>query len=150
MPNTIGSRPGLDRSVGGSPGPHEPGLYRPEFEHDACGVAFIAHLHGRPSHAMVEMGLAGLCQLEHRGAKGADPATGDGAGLLVQVPDRFLRSCLDVELPRPGHYATGIAFLPAGVGEADDACARFDAVAREEGLSVLAWRPVPVEAGRRG
>ena len=72
-------------------GPH-PGLYRPEFEHDACGVAFVAHLHGRPSHAMVEMGLASLCQLEHRGAKGADPATGDGAGLLVQVPDRFLRS----------------------------------------------------------
>ena len=100
-----------------------PGLYRPEFEHDACGVAFIAHLHGRPSHAMVEMGLAGLCQLEHRGAKGADPATGDGAGLLVQVPDRFLRSRLDVGLPRAGPlYATGIAFLPPGAGE-DDAAA---------------------------
>ncbi len=127
-----------------------PGLYRPEFEHDACGVAFVAHLHGRPSHAMVEMGLASLCQLEHRGAKGADPATGDGAGLLVQVPDRFLRSRLDVELPAPGAYATGIAFLPSGPGEADAACARFDELAAEEGLSVRAWRPVPVEAGLPG
>ena len=130
-------------------GPH-PGLYRPEFEHDACGVAFVAHLHGRPSHAMVEMGLASLCQLEHRGAKGADPATGDGAGLLVQVPDRFLRSRLGIELPEPGAYATGIAFLPSGTGEADDACARFDELAAEEGLSVLAWRTVPVEAGLPG
>ena len=98
MPSTIGPRPGLHRSVEAA-WPRRAGLYRPEFEHDACGVAFVADLHGRPSHAMVEMGLASLCQLEHRGAKGADPATGDGAGLLVQVPDRFLRSCLDVELP---------------------------------------------------
>ena len=150
MSSTIGPRPGLHRWVGGRLGPHEPSLYRPEFEHDACGVAFVADLHGRPSHALVEMGLASLCQLEHRGAKGADPATGDGAGLLVQVPDRFLRACLDVELPGPGYYATGIAFLPAGAGEADNACARFDAVAGEEGLSVLAWRPVPVEAGMPG
>ncbi len=99
---------------------------------------------------MVEMGLASLCQLEHRGAKGADPATGDGAGLLVQVPDRFLRSRLGIELPEPGAYATGIAFLPSGAGEADDACARFDELAAEEGLSVLAWRTVPVEAGLPG
>ena len=145
MPNDFGSRPGLDQADLG-----QAGLYRPEFEHDACGVAFIAHLHGRPSHAMVEMGLAGLCQLEHRGAKGADPATGDGAGLLVQVPDRFLRSRFGAALPEPGHYATGIAFLPAGRAEADEASARFDAIAREEGLWVAGWRDVPVEAGLPG
>jgi glutamate synthase (NADPH/NADH) large chain len=126
------------------------GLYRPEAEHDACGVAFVADLHGRPSHAMVQTGLASLCHLEHRGAKGSDPATGDGAGVLVQVPDRFLRAVIGAELPPAGSYATGIAFLPTGPGEADEACRRFGALAEQEGLGVLAWRDVPVEAGLPG
>ncbi len=126
------------------------GLYRPEFEHDACGVAFVADLHGRPSHAMVEMGLASLCHLEHRGAKGADPETGDGAGVLVQIPDLFLRAAFGVELPPLGSYATGIAFLPVDRAAADEVCARFEALARQEGVSVLAWRDVPVEAGLPG
>jgi glutamate synthase (NADPH/NADH) large chain len=130
------------------------GLYRPDMEHDACGVAFVADLHGRPSHAMVQMGLAGLCHLEHRGAKGGDPNTGDGAGVLVQIPDRFLRAVLDVELPPFGSYATGITFLPPGPGEgqhaADEACRRIDALAAEEGLAVLAWRDVPVDANLPG
>jgi glutamate synthase (NADPH) large chain len=126
------------------------GLYRPEFEHDACGVAFVADLHGRPSHAMVEMGLASLCHLEHRGAKGADPETGDGAGVLVQIPDRFLREVCGVDLPPLGSYATGMAFLPAEPGAADEVCRQFDALAREEGLAVVGWREVPVEAGLPG
>jgi glutamate synthase (NADPH/NADH) large chain len=126
------------------------GLYRPDMEHDACGVAFVADLHGRPSHAMVQMGLTSLCHLEHRGAKGADPDTGDGAGVLVQIPDAFLREVYDVELPPAGSYATGIAFLPAAEGAMQEACRRFDALAAEEGLSVLAWRDVPVDAGLPG
>ncbi len=89
-----GSYPGFGRSSDASTG-----LYRPEFEHDSCGVAFVADLRGRPTHSMVEMGLASLCHLEHRGAKGADPETGDGAGVLVQIPDRFLRSAFDTDLP---------------------------------------------------
>ncbi len=144
----FGARP--QRQVGAG----RPGLYRPEFEHDACGVAFVADLHGRPSHAMVEMGLASLCHLEHRGAKGADPETGDGAGVLVQVPDRFLREVYGgvsrVELPPPGSYATGMAFLPIGRRAADEVCRQFEALAREEGLSVVAWRDVPVEGGLPG
>ena len=126
------------------------GLYRPEFEHDACGVAFVADLHGRPSHAMVEMGLASLCHLEHRGAKGADPETGDGAGVLVQVPDRFLRAVFGVELPPLGSYATGIAFLPADGLRPTRRAGEFEALAARKGLSVLAWRDVPVEAGLPG
>jgi glutamate synthase (NADPH) large chain len=132
------------------PGKGNTGLYRPEMEHDACGVAFVADMHGRPSHEMVEMGLASLCHLEHRGAKGADPDTGDGAGVSVQVPDRFLRAVFDIELPPLGSYATGIAFLPADDRLADEACRLFEALAPEEGLSVLGWREVPVDADLPG
>ncbi|HTT89915.1 MAG TPA: glutamate synthase large subunit [Acidimicrobiales bacterium] len=142
-PNLDAGHNSLDRGSGA-------GLYRPGYEHDACGVAFVADLHGRPSHAMVEMGLASLCHLEHRGAKGADPETGDGAGILVQIPDRFLRAAYGLELPAPGAYATGIAFLPIDRDGADEVCRRFEDLAGQEGLSVLAWRDVPVEAGLPG
>ena len=141
LPYNFGSHLGRDTGQG---------LYRPDREHDACGVAFVADLGGRPSHSMVQMGLAALCQLEHRGAKGADPATGDGAGVLVHVPDRFLRRCLSVELPPPGSYATGIAFLPAETGLAAVARRRLDELAAEEGMTVLAWRDVPVDVGLPG
>jgi glutamate synthase (NADPH/NADH) large chain len=120
------------------------------MEHDACGVAFVADLRGRPSHDMVQTGLVSLCHLEHRGAKGSDPATGDGAGVLIQVPDRFLRGVLDVDLPPAGSYATGICFLSTAPGAADEMCRRFDALAEEEGFRVLAWRDVPVEASLPG
>ena len=129
------------------------GLYRPEMEHDACGVAFVADLKGRPSHEMVRLGLESLCHLEHRGAKGADPETGDGAGVLVQLPDRFLRRAfgqLGVTLPPHGAYATGVAFLPADEGEAEPARERFAALAGEEGLAVLGWREVPVDEALPG
>ena len=72
--------------------PTDRGLYQPDFEHDACGVAFVVDMHGRRSHRMVELGLASLCHMEHRGASGAEVNTGDGAGILIQVPDRFLRA----------------------------------------------------------
>ena len=89
-------------------------LYRPEFEHDACGVAFVVDIKGRRSHAIVEKGLTALMNLEHRGASGADPDTGDGAGILIQIPDAFLREVAAFELPRPGRYASGLAFFDRG------------------------------------
>ncbi|MBU3718720.1 MAG: hypothetical protein FGM45_10505, partial [Actinobacteria bacterium] len=93
--------------------PAKHGLYDPRFEHDACGVSFVADIHGRASHDIVARGLGALCNLEHRGATGAEADTGDGAGILIQVPDRFLRSAVSFELPAAGAYAVGMAFLPA-------------------------------------
>ena len=92
--------------------PPAQGLYDPAFEHDACGVAFVATLTGQASHEIVAMGLTALLNLDHRGASGAEPDSGDGAGILLQVPDRFLRRVIDVELPPAGEYAVGMAFLP--------------------------------------
>jgi glutamate synthase (NADPH) large chain len=125
------------------PGPL--GLYRPEYEHDACGVSFVCDLHGRPSHEMVERALTSLCNLDHRGATGAEPNTGDGAGILVQVPDAFLRAAVPFELPPVGRYAVGIAFLPADAVEADKAVAAIEKIGGEEGATVLGWREVPVD-----
>ena len=88
------------------------GLYDPRFEHDSCGVAFVAHLHSGPTHEVVDLGLTAIENLAHRGAFGADPETGDGAGITVQLPDRFLRACFGFDLPPVGSYASGIAFLP--------------------------------------
>ncbi|HET9692514.1 MAG TPA: glutamate synthase central domain-containing protein, partial [Acidimicrobiales bacterium] len=132
--------------------PHSPagGLYRPEFEHDACGVAFVVDVHGRRSHDVVRMGLDALCHMEHRGASGAEVNTGDGAGILLQVPDRLYRAVTDIDLPDPGAYATGIAFLPAGGAEAAATRQAIDAVLVDEGLAVLGWRHVPHDAGDLG
>src|ERR1700710_2173562 len=92
--------------------PPAQGLYDPAFEHDACGVAFVADLHGRATHQIVSQALIALHNLDHRGAAGAEPSSGDGAGMTVQVPDRFLREVTDFALPAPGGYAVGTAFLP--------------------------------------
>jgi glutamate synthase (NADPH/NADH) large chain len=124
------------------PGPV--GLYDPRFEHDSCGVSFVANIKGVSSHDLVRTGLCALTNLAHRGATGAEADTGDGAGILVQVPDRFLRAVVDPELPPPGSYAVGMAFLPADPVVAEKAEAAIEAIVREEGLDVLAWRSVPV------
>ncbi len=121
------------------------GLYDPAFEHDACGVALVTDLHGRASHRLVAQGLTALENLAHRGATGAEVATGDGAGILVQVPHRFLSEVLPFALPEPGAYATGIAFLPAGADDAAKAERQVEELAAAEGLGVLGWRDVPVE-----
>ncbi len=92
--------------------PPAQGLYDPAREHDACGVAFVATLAGAPSHDIVEQALTALRNLEHRGASGAEPDSGDGAGILLQVPDRFFRAVVGFELPPAGSYAVGTAFLP--------------------------------------
>jgi glutamate synthase (NADPH) large chain len=126
----------------GHPGPQ--GMYDPRHEHDACGVGFVATLTGEASHEIIDQALTVLRNLDHRGATGAEPDSGDGAGILVQVPDAFLRAVAGCELPAAGHYAVGIAFLPV---ESEDRTKAVDAVERiaaEEGLTVLGWREVPV------
>ncbi len=125
--------------------PAPAGLYDPRFEHDACGVSFVAHVEGVRSRSIVELGLGALCNMEHRGATGAEADTGDGAGILVQVPDRFLRAEVPFELPAPGHYAVGLAFLPADGDLAEKAQASIERILADEGLTFLGWRTVPVE-----
>ena len=125
--------------------PPPQGLYRPEFEHDSCGAGFIVDLQGRSSHRIVELALRTLGNLEHRGALGADINSGDGAGILVQVPDAFFRDVVDFDLPAPGGYATGIAFLPNDEERATEACAVVERIVRSEGLRVLGWREMPTD-----
>ncbi|WP_040162569.1 glutamate synthase large subunit [Nigerium massiliense] len=122
------------------------GLYRPEFEHDACGVAFVARLDGRPTHEIVAQGLTALANLDHRGATGADEAAGDGAGMLLQVPDRLIRETVGFDLPPAGHYAIGLAFLPAEAVDRARAKRTIEYLAIEEGLRVLGWREVPTRS----
>ena len=120
------------------------GLYDPAFEHDACGVAFVARLDGVARHEIVAQGLEALRNLDHRGATGADEAAGDGAGILIQVPDAFLRGGLDVRLPDAGEYAVGMAFLPTDAASRQTVRTAIEAIADEVELDVLAWREVPV------
>ena len=130
--------------------PPRQGLYDPRHEHDSCGVSFVCDTRGRASHRVVALGIRALCNLEHRGALGADPGTGDGAGVLIQVPDRFLRDVADFPLPPAGRYATGIGFLPVKRREAEEAAAAVEEVVRGEGLEVVGWRGVPVEPSAVG
>ncbi|MFM8482323.1 MAG: glutamate synthase subunit alpha, partial [Actinomycetota bacterium] len=126
------------------------GLYDPRFEHDACGVSFVADMHGRASRSIVQLGLGALCNMEHRGATGADADTGDGAGILMQMPDRFLRSVVDFALPPVGSYVAGLAFLPADAAEATVVRRQIEAIVTAEGLRVLGWREVPTDASTLG
>src|SRR3954449_3024935 len=118
--------------------PPPQGLYDGLHEHDACGVAFVADITGRQSHDVVAMGISALNNLEHRGASGSEENTGDGAGILVQIPDAFFRTVVGFELPPYGEYAAGIAFLPAhDASEAEKASVRIAEIAAQEGLEVL-------------
>ncbi len=119
------------------------GLYDPSFEHDACGVAFVAQLSGEASHDIVAKGLTALENLDHRGATGADEFAGDGAGMLLQVPDALFRAVVDFDLPEAGHYAMGMAFLPQSPVKRAQAKRTIEYIAIEEGLDVLGWRSVP-------
>ena len=113
------------------------GLYDPAHEHDACGVAFVAKLDGKPTHELVLDGLTALANLDHRGATGADAAAGDGAGILVQIPDAFLRERVDFMLPPVGEYAVGMAYLPTDEAEREMAMISIEKIAlelRHEGL----------------
>ena len=124
--------------------PEEQGLYHPDEEKDACGLAVVATLNGAPSHEIVDAALTALRNLEHRGAVGGDEGTGDGAGLLTQLPDAFFRAVLDFELPPLGGYAVGTAFLPHGGENAERIQGALEDLARSEELQVLGWRPVPI------
>ncbi|HEX7305732.1 glutamate synthase large subunit [Lentzea sp.] len=125
------------------PGPQ--GLYDPADERDACGVAMVADIQGRRSHGIVSDALTALANLEHRGAAGAEPTSGDGAGILLQLPDEFLRAVAEFDLPERGRYAAGIAFLPFEPEERADAMRQIERIAEEESLVVLGWRDVPTE-----
>ncbi|MBB2987789.1 glutamate synthase large subunit [Terracoccus luteus] len=133
-----------------SAAPQRSGLYRPEFEHDACGVALIATLRGTAGHDIVDHALTALRNLDHRGATGADPLVGDGAGILTQIPDEFFSANVPFALPGAGAYAAGIAYLPADDDARAEAKARIESIATSENLKVLGWRAVPVEAGLVG
>ncbi|TDC91684.1 glutamate synthase large subunit [Saccharopolyspora aridisoli] len=144
MPQSHHARSVAQRSAQAS------GLYDPANEHDACGVAFVADLRGRRSHDLVDKALTALRNLEHRGAKGADPETGDGVGLLTQIPDAFFRGVVPFELPEAGTYAAGTAFLPADDAAAEEAVAVIERIVAEEGLRLLGWREVPIAADCAG
>jgi glutamate synthase (NADPH/NADH) large chain len=126
------------------------GLYDSRFEHDACGVGFVADLRAGGGHDVVASALRVLCNLEHRGAAGADPDTGDGAGILTQLPDAFFRAVTGFALPETGGYAAGLAFLPTDDAERSVVFARIAELADDEGLTVLGWRDVPVDASACG
>ncbi|NCX00430.1 MAG: glutamate synthase subunit alpha, partial [Actinobacteria bacterium] len=126
--------------------PERSGLYDPAFEHDACGVAMVATLNKEATHEIVQQGLEALRNLDHRGASGAEVNSGDGAGIMMRVPDLFLRKQINFELPSAGEYAVGIAFLPKDFQELN----RLDDLAIEEGLRVLGWRNVPINSTSLG
>ena len=126
-----------------STAPAAAGLYNPANEKDACGLAMVATLRGTAGHDIIDAALGALRNLEHRGAVGSDAGTGDGAGILTQLPDRFLRAVAGVELPKTGEYAAGLVFLPSEADAAVGDKAAFENLANEEGLKVLAWREVP-------
>ena len=128
--------------------PPPQGLYDPRHEHDACGVAFVATLTGVASHDIVAKSLTALRNLEHRGAAGAEPNSGDGAGILMQIPDAFLRAVAaeaGFELPPPRAYAVGTAFLPGDDEAVAKTRTQIEEIAAEEGLTVLGWRTVPTQ-----
>ncbi|MBI9099574.1 MAG: glutamate synthase large subunit [Spirochaetaceae bacterium] len=120
------------------------GLYDPKHEHDACGVGFVANISGKRSHRIVEEGVQILCNLEHRGAVGGDMKTGDGAGMLLQMPHKFLSRVVDFTLPPEGEYGAGMIFLPVDGKKAEEACRLTEKVIKEEGAQLLGWRDVPI------
>ena len=128
------------------PPPSKQGLYDPRFEHDACGVGLVADIKGRKSHDIITKGLEALINLGHRGAAGADPETGDGAGILMQMPHEFFAkqaASLGIDLPDVGSYGVGTIFLPQDP-DARTRCIRIvERTVRDEGCRLLGWRDVP-------
>lgn len=129
--------------------PRKQGLYNPQQEHDACGVGFIAHIKNQKSHDIVEKGLEILLRLTHRGAAGADPREGDGAGILLQVPDAFFQAVapsFDIQLPKEGEYGVGMVFLPQDKAHRTTCENIIEETVEAEGLKLLGWRDVPVDS----
>ncbi len=133
--------------------PPAQGLYHPAHEHDACGMGFVASLRGEKSHSIIEQGIQVLISLTHRGACGCDPETGDGAGVLIQIPHKFFaRECahLKIKLPAPGAYAVGMTFLPVERHQRLQCEGILERIVEEEGLEVLGWRDTPVDGAAVG
>ncbi|MDR3676035.1 MAG: glutamate synthase large subunit [Acidobacteriota bacterium] len=133
--------------------PKAQGLYDPRNEHDACGIGFVANISGEKSHEIVLKGIEILINLAHRGACGCDPETGDGAGVLIQIPHAFFEgecSRLGFPLPSPGEYGVGMVFLPVEPHERMSCEAIVEEIVRDEGLTVLGWRDTPVNANTIG
>ncbi|MCQ9207075.1 MAG: glutamate synthase large subunit, partial [Omnitrophica bacterium] len=128
--------------------PKKQGLYDPQFEKDSCGIGFVCNIRGEKSHTIVKQGLEVLKRLAHRGAVGSDPETGDGAGILIQVPHKFFaRVCREnkIELGAPGTYGTGLIFLPQDAKEREFSKNVFSKIIKEEKAALLGWREVPVD-----
>ncbi len=130
--------------------PKAVGLYDPRFEHDACGVGMVARLDNKPTHEVVTRAITALENLEHRGASGADPCTGDGAGILMQMPDELLRSSVDFELPPLGSYGVLMCFLSRKPAVRERHEALLERIVRDEGQRLLGWREVPIDAEQTG
>jgi glutamate synthase (NADPH/NADH) large chain len=130
--------------------PAAQGLYNPKYEKDACGLAMVATLRGTAGHDIVTQALDALRHLEHRGAIGSDAGTGDGAGIITQIPDAFLRAVTTFELPLMGRYAVGMAFLPTDQAEREKQKGDIAAIAEQESLRVLGWRDVPTDPSHLG
>ncbi|HEY1263425.1 MAG TPA: glutamate synthase subunit alpha, partial [Terriglobales bacterium] len=133
--------------------PPAQGLYDPANEHDACGMGFVASVRGHKSHDIIRKGIQVLINLTHRGACGCDPETGDGAGILIQIPHKFFaRECaaLGFELPEPGKYGVGMTFLPVETQPRLQAEGILERIIQEEGLTVLGWRDTPVDGDAIG
>ena len=127
--------------------PQRQGLYDPQFEHDACGIGFVVNIKGQKSHAIVRQALTVLANLAHRGGAGSEDNTGDGAGILTQIPDKFFRGACPragIELPAAGDYGVGMTFLPLEKIRRKEVTALIEAIVLEEGQSVLGWRYLPV------
>jgi len=133
--------------------PVKQGLYDPQFEHDACGVGFVANMKGKKSHEIISQALEVLVNLDHRGATGSEPNTGDGAGILMQIPDAFLRSVcapLGIELPEQFHYGVGMVFTSPEATERNAARHILEKILAEEGVELLGWRNVPTDNSSLG
>src|ERR1044071_4045198 len=133
--------------------PEKQGLYDPAYEHDACGVGFVVDIKGRKSHKILQQGLQVLTNLDHRGACGAETNTGDGAGVLLQMPHQFLVAAAKksrIELPEPEHYGSGIVFLPRNPTLRRRIEERFEQIVQSEGQTVLGWRTVPTNNSMLG
>ncbi|WP_445487047.1 glutamate synthase large subunit [Niallia sp. 03133] len=127
------------------------GLYRPEFEHDACGIGLYAHIKGKATHDIVTKGLSMLCKLDHRGGQGSDPLTGDGAGLMVQIPDRFFRKDItDFSLPEKGQYGVGMIFFSQKDQDREKIEEKINEYIAAEGQVLLGWRTVPTDFRKIG
>ena len=127
----------------------ESGLYSPAHEHDACGVGFVAHIKGQKAHGIITQGLKILENLDHRGAVGADKLMGDGAGILIQIPDEYYRAEMalqGIELPPPGEYGVGMIFLPKEHASRVACIQEMERAVKAQGQVLLGWRDVPVDS----